>query len=180
MELSPPDPALADDLVLLRPWGENDVAAITAACQDPETARWTTIPQPYAESDASEWVGRCQDAWRDGTVPLAVGERVSGELVAAITMWTIRQGVGEFGYWAVPEARGRGYVPRALLLLCEWAFAEHDFERLQLGTFPGNVSSERVAEKVGFQREGVLRRWMLQHGERRDVTMWSLLPGELL
>jgi RimJ/RimL family protein N-acetyltransferase len=49
---------------------------------------------------------------------------------------------------------------------------------MQLGTFPGNVSSERVAEKCGFTREGVLRAWMEQRGERRDVTMWSLLPGD--
>ncbi len=82
-------------------------------------------------------------------------------------------------YWAVLAARGRGHVPRALRLLCAWAFDERRFERLQLGTFPGNTSSERVAEKVGFQREGILRGWMVQRGERRDVTMWSLLPGEL-
>ena len=49
---------------------------------------------------------------------------------------------------------------------------------MQLGTFPGNVASERVAEKSGFAREGVLRSWLEQRGERRDVTMWSRLPGD--
>ncbi|MBA2460492.1 MAG: GNAT family N-acetyltransferase [Actinobacteria bacterium] len=179
MELGPPDPPLADGVIALRPWRIDDVAAITAACQDPETARWTTIPEPYTEADARAWVERCKRAWSEGAVPLAVTDRATDELVAAITMWTIRQNVGEFGYWAVPAARGLGHVPRALRLLCAWAFDERGFERLQLGTFPGNTSSESVAEKVGFQREGLLRGWMVQRGERRDVTMWSLLPGEL-
>ena len=179
MKLGLPDPPLADELVALRPWQRSDVPIIVAACRDPETACWTTVPQPYTDEDAREWVERCESAWSEGSTPLAVTARESGGVVAAITMWTVREGVGEFGYWAVPAKRGRGYVPRALRLLCGWAFAERGLQRLQLGTFPGNTGSERVAEKVGFRREGVLRRWMLQRGEGRDMTMWSLLPGEL-
>jgi RimJ/RimL family protein N-acetyltransferase len=104
-------------------------------------------------------------------------ERSSGELAAAITLW-LHGRVGELGYWAAPSFRGRGYVPRAVQLLCAWGFDELDLPRMQLGTFPGNVASERVAEKSGFVREGVLRSWLEQRGERRDVTMWSRLPGD--
>jgi RimJ/RimL family protein N-acetyltransferase len=51
---------------------------------------------------------------------------------------------------------------------------------VQLATDPDNVASQRVAEKVGFQREGVLRAH-LRHpdGRIRDSVMFSLLPGEL-
>jgi RimJ/RimL family protein N-acetyltransferase len=69
-------------------------------------------------------------------------------------------------------------VPRAVRLVCGWGFEELQLPRMQLGTFPGNVASERVAEKSGFSREGVLRSWLEQRGERRDVTMWSRLPGD--
>jgi RimJ/RimL family protein N-acetyltransferase len=54
-----------------------------------------------------------------------------------------------------------------------------EIRRLQLGTIPGNSASERVAEKTGFAREGVLRSYADQRGDARDVTMWSLLPSEL-
>ena len=74
---------------------------------------------------------------------------------------------------------GRGYTPRALRVFSQWAFDQLKLPRLQLGTLPGNTSSERVAEKVGFSQEGVLRAYLDQRGERRDVLMWSLLPGEL-
>jgi len=177
VELRPPDPPLRDDLVELRPWLLRDVPAIVAACNDPETSRWTTVPSPYSERDARAWLERCETAWTDGAAPLAVVERASGELAAAITLW-LHGRVGELGYWAAPEHRGRGYTPRAVRLVCAWAFDELFLPRIQLGTFPGNESSERVAEKCGFTREGVLRAWMEQRGERRDVTMWSLLPGD--
>jgi len=156
---------------------KRDVPAIVAACNDPETARWTTVPSPYSAADARAWIARCTTAWSDGAAPLAVVERASGEVAAAITLW-LHGRIGELGYWAAPEYRGRGYVPGAVRLLCTWAFDELELPRMQLGTFPGNDASERVAEKCGFTREGVLRAWMEQRGERRDTTMWSLLPGD--
>jgi RimJ/RimL family protein N-acetyltransferase len=177
VELHPPDPPLGDELVELRPWLDRDVPEIVAACNDPETARWTTVPSPYTEADARAWLERCATAWSEGAAPLAVVERASGDVAAAITLW-LHGRVGELGYWAAPEHRGRGYVPRAVTLLCRWAFDELELPRMQLGTFPGNTSSERVAEKCGFTREGLLRAWLEQRGVRRDVTMWSRLPGD--
>ena len=175
MELHPPDPPLGDELVELRPWLDRDVPAIVAACNDPETARWTTVPSPYSEADARTWLERCATAWSEGAAPLAVIDRASGDVAAAITLW-LHSRVGELGYWAAPAFRGRGYVPRAVQLLCSWGFDELELPRMQLGTFIGNTASERVAEKSGFSREGVLRAWLEQRGERRDVTMWSRLP----
>ena len=177
MELQPPDPPLQDDLIELRPWLDEDVPAIVAACNDPETSRWTTVPSPYSEEDARAWLERCETAWDEGAAPLAVIDRDSGQVAAAITLW-LHGRVGELGYWTAPEFRGRGYIPRAVRLLCRWAFDELEVPRMQLGTFPGNTASERVAEKCGFTREGLLRAWLEQRGVRRDVTMWSLLPGD--
>jgi ribosomal-protein-alanine N-acetyltransferase len=88
-------------------------------------------------------------------------------------------GVGTFGYWIRKDARGRGFIPAALRLLCRWAVDELGLERLQLMTLPGNTASERVAEKVGFQREGLLRRYFDQRRTLVDVWMWSLLQDEL-
>ena len=178
MELQPPDPPLGDDLIELRLWSLDDVPAITAACSDPEIARWTTVPAPYTEEDARAWVELTTGGWEKGTAASAIVVRESAELAGAVTLWTHGRGIGELGYWMVGRFRGRGYMPRAVRLLCRWAFGELGLARMQLGTLPGNVSSERVAEKCGFRREGVLRSWVEQRGERRDVTMWSLLPDD--
>lgn len=87
---------------------------------------------------------------------------------------------GEIGYWCAREARGRGVVPRAARLICRHAFESVGVERLQLTADPSNRASQRVVEKVGFRREGVLRSHMrYPAGRRRDSVMFSLLPGEL-
>ena len=64
--------------------------------------------------------------------------------------------------------------------LCRWGLGDLELQRLELITEPDNVASQRVAEKVGFQREGVLRSHLMHgDGRLRDSVMFSLLPGEL-
>ena len=44
---------------------------------------------------------------------------------------------------------------------------------------PGNEASQRVAERCGLSREGLLRSHVPFKGARRDSVIYSLLPGEL-
>ena len=54
-------------------------------------------------------------------------------------------------YWLTASGRGRGIATKAVRLLCDWAFTELGLERLTLKTYKANVSSRRVAERVGFR-----------------------------
>jgi RimJ/RimL family protein N-acetyltransferase len=154
------------------------VPAVARACQDPQIPRWTMVPTPYLEADARTWLTQVTDPAIEDHLALAMVTS-KDEFVGSMSLFMVKPGVAEFGYWTAPEMRGRGYTPRALTLLARWAFDELRLPRLQLGTLPGNTASERVAEKAGFSREGILRSYLDQRGERRDVLMWSLLPGEL-
>jgi RimJ/RimL family protein N-acetyltransferase len=64
-------------------------------------------------------------------------------------------------------------------LLCAYAFDELGVQRVELWIDPDNKPSLGVAESVGFTREGLLRSFMPIRGVRRDMLMYSLLPGEL-
>src|SRR5439155_6647374 len=105
--------------------------AITAACQDPEIARFISdIPSPYTEADAHAFVTACKQL--DPTVgrDLAIVEPGSGGLLGSIG---VRLGeVGSIGYWVAPEARRRGIATRALILLSRWAVTEGGVQRLEL------------------------------------------------
>jgi RimJ/RimL family protein N-acetyltransferase len=164
---------LEDDVIRLRPFTEDDVPAVVAACQDPEIPRWTRVPSPYTEADAREFLAiRSERAF-------AIADRITGELLGAIGAREEDEGRVEVGYWIAREARGRGVATRALQLLVAWSFEEVGAERVQLITDPANVASQRVAEKAGFQREGTLRSWIEIKGTRRDAVMYSLLPEDL-
>jgi RimJ/RimL family protein N-acetyltransferase len=165
--------SLSDGEIALRPFTEDDVPAITAACQDPEIPRWTRVPSPYTEDDAREYVSRAEEG------SFAIVDTRTGELLGSIGIRPLDDAIGQIGYWVRREARGRGVATRALRLLSEWAFDKLELARLQLVTEPENVASQRVAENAGFQREGLLRAFAELKGRRPDFYMYSLLPEDL-
>jgi RimJ/RimL family protein N-acetyltransferase len=166
--------------VVLRPWRIEDVPAVTAACQDPEIVRWLAlVPQPYTEADARFYVQDCIDAPEERK-PFAITDADSGNVIGSIDMRINRMATGHIGYWLAAEARGRGLTSAALRALSRWGIEELGLGRVELVTDPDNIASQRVAEKAGFQREGVLRSMLVERdGSRRDGVMFSLLPEEL-
>jgi RimJ/RimL family protein N-acetyltransferase len=157
-----------------------DAPAVAEACQDPEIPRWIPlVPMRYSLDDAQEFLRGCLDSG-DERHPFAIADAANGTLVGAIDLRTNAMGVGHIGYWVAPEARGRGVATEALRRLCRYAIEELGLGRLELVTDPDNRASQRVAEKAGFRREGVLRSALRhQDGRRADSVMFSLLPDEL-
>ena len=168
---------LRDGDIQLRPWTLDDVPAIVAACNDPDIQKWIPlIPRPYTDEDARAFV---RGEVTGDSQQLAITE--GGRVVGSIGMAVNSSRTGHIGYWCARGARGRGVTTRALRLLCKHGLEELQLERLELITDPDNRASQRVAQKVGFQREGVLRSHLLHpDGRRRDSVMFSLLPGELV
>ncbi len=83
----------------------------------------------------------------------------------------------EIGYFVLPAARGRGVATRIARMLAEHAFSL-GVERVAAYVNVGNTASERVLERAGFTREGVVRSMPKPDGRRIDKTLFSLLPGE--
>ena len=166
--------------VVLRPWRLEDAPAVAAACQDTEIARWLAfVPQPYTEEDARFYIRDCLEAGKD-RAPFAITDSESGAVIGSIDMYVNRMRTGHIGYWLAAEARGRGLTSEALLALSRWGFDELGLGRAELVTDPDNIASQRVAEKAGFTREGVLRSILRNRdGSRRDGVMFSLLPDDL-
>jgi RimJ/RimL family protein N-acetyltransferase len=172
---------LRADGIVLRPWREDDLAALTAACQDAEIARWLPmVPSPYSEDDGRRYLEQARLNWELGDAYNFAVVDESDHLLGSIAIRILRFGVGHIGYWIAAEARGRGIATQALETLCRWAVDELRLGRLELAADPENHASQRVAEKAGFQREGVMRSALeYRDGSRRDSVFFSLLPDEL-
>ena len=64
-------------------------------------------------------------------------------------------------------------------LLARWAIEGLGLERVELLANPANEASLRLAERAGFTREGLLRRYRTRHDKREDLIVFSLLPEDL-
>ena len=175
-----PGTTLAIDELILRPWRPADAAAVLAACQDPEIARWVAIPQPYLPADADAFIESALAMWRDGTgAPFAIVEAESDRLLGAVTRFGPEGHQATLGCWVVPQARGRGIGTRSLRLVATWTFATTSTLRLDTYIMVGNEASERLVLRAGFQREGVLRAWEVdQDGRPVDCVVYSRLKRD--
>jgi RimJ/RimL family protein N-acetyltransferase len=166
-----------DGVVTLRAWRREDSDSIVECLDgDPEVTAWLDqVPQPYTRADALAYIGGL------GESAFAVTDAETGRILGSVGVRFDETGdVGEIGYWVRRDARGRGVMTRALVLAARWTF-ERGAARVQLRADVENIASRRVAEKAGFQLEGVLRsaHWNARLGRRQDWAMYSLLPGEL-
>jgi RimJ/RimL family protein N-acetyltransferase len=178
--LTPPDPPLTDGVITLRPWRNSDAAAITRLFQDDAAVRWTRAPSPYREGDAFQWLASLPTQMRRGeALPLAVTDAGDGSLLASIDVRMRGEGRAEFGYVVGAWARRRGVGTRALSLYSRWALETLGVARLELLVQPGNEASLALGRRVGFVEEGLLRSHSVVRGERKDMVMMSLLPGDL-
>jgi RimJ/RimL family protein N-acetyltransferase len=173
--------SLKDDVIAIRPWRNSDIPALVDLLTDPEIARWTGIPAPYTRKEAKLFfkTNARQEAMGVGT-DSAIVQGGGGELLGGVGLKLhASHATAEVGYWVAAHARRHGIATRAVRLMARWAFDDLEVKRLELLTNVGNEASEGVAVKCGFRREGVLRSLRIIKGERVDLTMFSLLPGEL-
>ena len=84
----------------------------------------------------------------------------------------------EIGYSIAPTERGKGYCTEAAQLMVDYLFLSRDVARIQATTHVNNVASQRVLEKAGFKREGVMRKAIHVRGERTDLVLFSILREE--
>jgi RimJ/RimL family protein N-acetyltransferase len=178
-------PFLADGEVSLRPWQLRDAPTLVTRVADRAIVEFLDrIPQPYRVDDAVAYITHSIDGWRTREqTNFAIFVRgLEGPVGSVGVRWDeIEEGVAEIGYWVAAEARGRGAATTATRLVAGWAFeSEPRLMRLQLRADAENAASNRVAEKAGFTREGVLRssRRNVRLGRRIDFVMWSLLRDE--
>ena len=177
---APPDPPLATGSIRLRLPAARDEDAIFAACQDPDIQRWAATPVPYLREHAQGWIEGAAPEWAEARHgALAIADASDDRFLGAIGLSPQESHRVEIGFWMVPAERGRGVATEATRLLGRWVLRDLGFRRRELLHLIGNEGSRRVAEKVGFRHEGLLRDYALVRGEPRDVVMYSLLASDI-
>ncbi len=167
-----------DGLRLVR-FAEEHLDAVGALLDDSEIMRFTRIPEPTPEGFARTWLERYEAGRRDGTrEAFAAVDADGGLLGLALAPVIDREGREmELGYLVAPAARGHGVATRMLDLLTRWAF-DSGAVRVALIIDVDNTASERVAERCGYVREGVMRSVHLKGDVRIDAGLWSRLVSD--
>jgi ribosomal-protein-serine acetyltransferase len=171
--------------LLLRPFRRRDLEPLVAAVHDSleDLSRWLPWAHTrYGRSDALRFIRDSAAAWVDGRAyDFAIRSHDDGTThLGNISVWhtSRRELSGEIGYWVRSDRTGEGIATEAAARVLQTAFEELRLHRVTLRIAAGNRASERIAEKLGFVQEGMLRKEVLIGGEWIDHSLWALLDEE--
>ncbi len=104
-------------------------------------------------------------------------------LLGGLTLGNLRRGVaqcGTLGYWMGEKYAGKGFMTKAARALLRHAFLEMGLHRVEAACAPDNERSRRLLERLGFQREGFARAYLLIDGAWQDHFLFAMLEGDFL
>lgn len=175
---------LTDGSILLRPYQIRDVERMYEAAREsmPELSVWMEWCHPdYSIEESREWVAKQDEAWERGIAyNFSMVDLRDGSYAGGCGINDIAKGrVANLGYWVRTSRTKRGAATAATKLLARFGFDELKLIRIEIRVASPNLASQRVAEKSGAQREGILRNRMSVRDKVYDEVMFSLIPADM-
>ena len=176
---------LIEGPLVLRPFRDADASALYEAVRESiaEVSPWLPwCHQNYAIEETREFLASRELASQGGEwYSFGIFETDSGRFLGGVGINFINRvhQMANLGYWVRTSAAGRGVATAAARLAARFAFEQLGLQRIEIVAAVANVPSQRVAEKAGATREGVLRNRLLINGESLDAVLFSLVPEDL-
>jgi ribosomal-protein-alanine N-acetyltransferase len=84
----------------------------------------------------------------------------------------------EIGFELNPAYQGQGIAKESALAVSEYGFKELSLNRIEALVLPENTASQRLHERLGSQREGLLRQYEKTRSQFDDLYVYSILRGD--
>ena len=174
---------LRSERLRLRPLCSADVPALWAIFSDPRVMRYLSSP-PWASIElAHAFIENSLAAKRAGdAIRLGLERHDDAQLIGQCTLFDFRRPSrrAELGYALGAGAWGRGFMHEALGALLIHAFGKLALHRVEADIDPRNAASARSLERLGFQREGLLRERWIVAGQVSVTALYGLLARDWL
>lgn len=180
-----PASQLESERLIIRRFTRRDTTSLDEAVRVslPDLNQWLPWARTdYEPGDAAAFIRDSLQAWKEERAwDYTIRHKSDpSRHLGNISIWTTSRAgkIAEVGYWVRSDETSAGVCTEAAQRLLREAFGPYGFHKITLRIAVGNDASERVAEKLGFSQEGILREELLIRGNWIDHTLWSLLDRE--
>lgn len=174
-------PSIVTERLVLRRMTEDDAADIFAFTSNP-------VGKEYLSWDAHKTIEQTRgflqmmENRRLNNQPVQWGVELKSEKkiigIVGLVMYMPDHNRGEFTYILSPDYLGKGYMTEAAAAFFRFCFEEIKLNRLEGKNEEDHYATHKIIEKLGMQREGLLRELLFQKGKYRDYIMWSILAKD--
>ncbi len=178
--MKPPTLIETERLLLRVPRLEDAPAVFEGWARHPEVTRFLTWRAHTSVTQSEELLRKSIEAWNGDTKFRYLMEiKGSGELAGMIELRLEAETFKvSFGYTGARAQWGKGYMTEAARALIDWSFQQPGIYRVYATADVENIPSQRVLEKAGMQREGLLRREAMHPNsspEPRDCYLYAIV-----
>jgi [ribosomal protein S5]-alanine N-acetyltransferase len=165
------------DRLVLRTFTLTDAPQVKALAGDREIYETTLfVPYPYEDGMAEAWISTHQAAFYEGRGVVFAICLASGTLIGAISLNKVGPfNAAELGYWIGVAYWNCGYCTEAAKAVVEYGFNILGYHKISARHFVDNLSSGRVLQKVGMQREGLLQDDVMKDGRYITVELYGIV-----
>lgn len=176
---------LSDGRILIRPFREDDIDVMFEAVRESiaEVSLWLPwCHADYKRDETEAFILSRAEAWDAGQeYGFAVVDASKKVFLGGVGLSQINRihQMGNLGYWVRSSCVRRGTASAAARLGARFGLQQLGLQRIEILAAVGNRASQRVAEKAGATREGVLRKRLLINGQPQDAVLYSLVAEDI-
>jgi RimJ/RimL family protein N-acetyltransferase len=179
--LKPPERFETPRLELRPPTLEDAKKIFKSYAQDRVVTRYLHWEPHDSIEKTRAFLKRCITVWQAGTAfPWVMVLKESGQVIGMIEL-RLNGHRADLGYVLARQYWDQGYASEAAQLVLDWSIAQPGIYRVWAVCDVDNHASARVLEKIGMQREGILRRWIFHPNldkKPRDCYAYSAVKPE--
>ena len=173
---------IKSDKINLRKY-ENDFAPLLfeAAFESRggEFTRWMSwCHDNYTIAESENFVKKSIENWKNRKeYDFAIFDAQDNKFLGGVSLNLINRerGSANLGYWVRTSRQNRGIAHAAAIVLAKAGFEDLKLNRIEIAVAVENYPSQKVAEKAGAMREGVLRQLISIGGKQHDAVMFSFI-----
>lgn len=174
-------PSLSTERLILRPFRLDDAKSVQQIAGRKEIADTTlNVPHPYPDGVAEAWINTHPASFESGEdIVFAITLKKTGQLIGAINLEINKRfNNAILGYWLDPNFWNQGYMTEAAKEMLHYGFEERKLHKIHASHITRNPASGKVMEKIGMQKEGLLREHTFRWGKYEDSVVYGVLGRE--
>ncbi len=167
---------MGDSNILLRRLELSDRKQLTELANNKNV--WDNLkdyfPYPYGEKDAEFFIHMTKEQDPIQSFGIRFNNELCG-VISLIVQKDVYKRSAEIGYWIGEPYWGKGITKKAVELITRYGFEKLNLIRIYAGVFEYNLTSMKILEKNGYQKEGVFEKAIFKNGQIWDEHRYSIL-----
>ncbi|WP_442599943.1 GNAT family N-acetyltransferase [Neobacillus sp. D3-1R] len=171
-------PVLETDRLILREINTDDAKSVLTYLSDKEVMKYYGLEPFGSINDALDEISWYQSIFEKKTgIRWGITLKNHNEVIGSCGFLNRipKHYRTEIGFELHKDYWGQSIASEALKAVCKYGFEKLNLQRIEALIEPPNLSSQRLVEKQGFIREGLLRNYEFTGGKFDDLYMYSLL-----